>query len=510
MKKKRHSEVIFKSYNQDQLSFLPPSLDELIPVDHPVRTVNRIVDRIDLSPIIETYGTGGTSSYHPAMLLKVILYSYLRNIYSTRKMEEALTENIHFMWLAANNRPDHNTLARFRSQRLKKHVETIFSQTVHLLVDAGLVSLKEAFVDGTKIEANANKYTFVWGKSIEYNKKKISEQLNELTAYAESVAKGEESLGRVDFEEISAEKVDEAIDKINATLQGKEEVDRKVKSKLRYAKKNWPKNLEKYDQQEETLNGRRSYSKTDTDASFMRMKDDHMKNGQLKPGYNLQVSTENQFVTNVTVHQSSTDPNTLKDHLNAYSEKHDILPEKLTADAGYGSNENYTFLDEVGIEAFVKFPGFHHEKRSKKSFLKPELWDYDDENDCFSCPNGKKMRFLFKGKRLTSTGFEQQYSKYESESCIDCPFKDDCCPQYNQKIFEINHSLREQRQRAREKLNSEEGLEMRLRRCWEVETYFGDLKENRNFKRFNLRGMMNVLLESILMAMAYNIRKMPA
>jgi transposase len=246
MKNKIHDEVTFKAYNQHQLNFLPPSLEELIPEGHPVRTVNRIVDEIDLTPLIETYKSGGTSSYHPVMLLKVVLYAYLRNIYSTPKMEEALTENIHFMWLAGNNKPDHNTLARFRTTRLKGSIEYIFQQTVHLLVDTGLISLKEVFIDGTKIEANANKYSFVWGKAITYNKKRIVKQLDELVDYASSVAKSEESLGSVSFEEISSEKVRTTIDQINERLQGKE-IDPKVKQKLRYAKKQWPDSLERYE-----------------------------------------------------------------------------------------------------------------------------------------------------------------------------------------------------------------------------------------------------------------------
>jgi len=508
MKTKVHTETPFKAYQQHQLSFLPPSLDDLIPEKHPVRLVNKIVEDIDLTPILETYKSGGTSSYHPVMLLKVLLYAYLRNIYSTRRIEEALRENIHFMWLAGNSRPDHNTLARFRSKRLKEHVEFIFSQTVHLLAEAGLVSLKEAFVDGTKIEANANKYTFVWGKAITYNKKRIQKQLDELITYADSVSKSEESIQSVDFIDLDSIKVQQTIDLINEKLKG-HDIDPKVKQKLRYAAKNWPNSLIRYKKHEKILGKRNSFSKTDTDATFMRMKDDHMKNGQLKAGYNVQVSTENQFVTNVTVHDSPTDPNTLKEHLESFEQKHNTLPENLTADAGYGSNENYTLLENKGVTAFVKYAGIHQEEKGKKSPFHHDRWTYNPEDNCFNCPNNRKMIHLDTVKRKTSTGFEQMLDRYQCQNCEECPLRPECYKGNRNRIIEVNHELRRQKADVKERLYSEEGWARRKRRCWEVETFFGDIKHNRKFTRFSLRGMKKVLTESLLLAMVYNIRKMP-
>ena len=111
------------------------------------------------------------------MLLKVLIYAYLRNLYSSRKIEQALQENIHFMWLSGQSKPDHNTINDFRGKRLKYHLKTIFNQVVILLNEQGYLSLKEIYVDGTKIEANANKYTFVWAKSIKTHRGKITKQL---------------------------------------------------------------------------------------------------------------------------------------------------------------------------------------------------------------------------------------------------------------------------------------------------------------------------------------------
>jgi len=290
MKEKRKKPV-FKDYKPQQMMLLPPSLEEKIEENHPVRAVNTIIDTLDIHYLLEKYPGGGSSSYNPRMMLKVWIYGYLRNTFSSRKLEEAIKQNIHFMWLSAMQEPDHNTLNRFRSGNLKGVLKEVFSNVVEHLIEMGYISLKEVYVDGTKIEANANRYTFVWGKSIETNKSKIKKQLQELWEYAQSIAKEELQANQPeDFEEIDAEKLKQVVEKIESALEGKQ-VCKKKRQKLTYAKKNWPKNLEKYEKQQEILNGRNSYSKTDEDATFMRMKEDHMGNGQLKPAYNLQIST---------------------------------------------------------------------------------------------------------------------------------------------------------------------------------------------------------------------------
>ena len=218
-------------------------------------------------------------------------------------MEAALKENIQFMWLSGMNKPDHNTLNRFRSQRLKDVLKEIFAQVVMLLVESGHVSLQEIYTDGTKIEANANRYTFVWGKSIKTNKDKISAQLKELWNYAQEIASEElKDNSPVEFKEIDAEKVKRTIVQIDKALKDKE-VSPEIKKKLNYARKQWPERLEKYADQEEKLGKRNSYSKTDPDATFMRMKEDHLQNGQLKAGYNVQISTNNQFIVNYSHHR---------------------------------------------------------------------------------------------------------------------------------------------------------------------------------------------------------------
>ena len=213
---------LFKDYCQGQLMLIPPSLEELIAADHPVRIVNMIIDQLDLEMLMGQYKGGGTTSYHPRMLLKVLVYGYLSNVYSSRKLEAAVCENIHFMWLAGMQRPDHNTINRFRSERLKEVVREVFSQVVRLLHESGHLSLQSVFTDGTKIEANANRYTFVWGKRITRGKEKMEQKIKSLWEYAESVAAEELKDQRpTTFEPIDPEQVQQTLDKIHTAIGGK-------------------------------------------------------------------------------------------------------------------------------------------------------------------------------------------------------------------------------------------------------------------------------------------------
>ena len=510
---KRTNKVVFKTYTPNQMMLLPPSFDEKIPAEHPVRIVNRVIEQINIVPLEKKYEGGGTSSYHPKMLLKVMVYAYLTNIYSSRKIEEALQQNIHFMWLSGMNEPDHNTINRFRGDRLKDVLKPIFVQVVQLLAEAGLVSLKEIYVDGTKIEANANRYTFVWGNAIKTNKEKMKKQLDELWSYAQSIAVEEmKDTEPLVFEKIDAEKVEQAIAKIDEVLAGKE-VSKKVKQKLNYAKKNWPDNLKRYEEQEKILGSRNSYSKTDNDATFMRMKEDHMKNGQLKPGYNLQISTNNQIITDYTLYPNPTDTTTLINHLTDCRNYYKALPESVTTDAGYGSEENYAFLEENEIEPFVKFGSFDREQKknyaAKHPFHQSQL-HYNKERDRYTCPMGQPMDKVRTEQSKSENGFKKTLHLYQAKNCSNCPLNSLCHDSKCNRIIRVNHNLLAYQAKARELLKTEEGIYHRKRRCHDVEPVFAQIKHNKNFKRFNLRGKVKVEIETGLLALAHNLKKMAA
>ena len=502
---------VFKAYHQRQAMLLPPSLDELIKANHPVRVVDDVLSKIDIRPLISQYKTGGASNYHPGMLLKVLVYAYINNIYSSRKIEEALQQNIHFMWLSGMSTPDHNTINRFRGERLKEPLKKIFTQVVHLLAAEGLLSIKELYTDGTKIEANANRYTFVWGNAIKTNKEKMKLQLDELWKYAQSIAASElDDTDPSSFDKIDKEKVAETIAKIDAALQDKP-VSKQVKQKLNYAKKNWPAALDKYEQHEAIMGEqRKSFSKTDTDATFMRMKEDHMKNGQLKPAYNLQVSSNNQYITHYSIHQATTDTSTLKEHLTDFKNEHQIIPTDVTTDAGYGSEENYQFLEQNNITAYVKHNQFDREQneniQSKKPFTADKL-HYNTAQDYYVCPMGQHMENKYSYSKTTATGFIQRITKYEANNCHGCPLNGSCHKSKGNRVIEINHHLNELKQKANQRLLSEQGIKKRKQRCHDVEPVFANIKNNHGFKRFMLRGKQKVTIETGLLAMAHNLRK---
>ena len=514
MKKRQDLKVIFKAYNQQQAMLLPPSLDELISANHPVRVVNKVLDQIDIVPLIAKYKVGGTSSFHPRMLLKVLVFAYINNIYSSRKIEEALQQNIHFMWLSAMSTPDHNTINRFRSERLKDVLRQIFTQVVQLLAQEGLLSIKELYTDGTKIEANANRYTFVWGNAIKTNKEKIKKQLDELWQYAQKVAAGEmDDTDPSGFDKIDAEKVEQTIEKINEALKDKP-VSKEVKQKLSYAKKNWPANLRKYEEQEKIMGEERnSYSKTDTDATFMRMKEDHMKNGQLKAAYNVQISTNNQIIASYSIHQKTTDTNTLTAHLDQHEKEFGQKPQVVTADAGYGSEENYQYLEDNNITGYVKHNQFDRQQnetiRDKKPFATDKLY-YNKEKDCYYCPMGQPMSNIGTTTKKTSTGFKQHITIYQARNCEGCPLRGVCHKAKGNRTIEINHKLKRLKHQADELLLSEQGQRHRKQRPCDVEPVFGNIKNNHHFKRFMLRGIEKVSIETGLLALAHNLRKKAA
>ena len=506
----------FKHYNQRQTALFPYSFDDLISEKHPVRVVDQVVESINIQPLLKAYSKEGNPGYHPKMLLKVMIYAYMSNIYSSRKIELAIRENINFMWLTGMSTVDHNTINRFRSDKLKDSFKEIFKQVVMMLAEEGLISMKQIYTDGTKIEAQAGRYTFVWGKSIKTNKAKMLTQLEDLWNYAQSISNDDDpDTEPPQFKEISQEVIQKTVKQIDTKLSGNEKASKKSKAKLRYIKQNFEKNLRKYEEQEAILGERNSYSKTDPDATFMRMKEDHMQNGQLKPGYNAQISTENQIIINYTLHQNPTDTKTLKPHLEnlkeTYGEEIFKKIENITADAGYGSEENYDYLEKEELTAYVKYNTFEKEQdknyqKKHKTFRKENLY-YNQEEDYYVCPMGQKMHKTHESTKTTQAGYIQQLSHYQAQNCEGCPLRGVCFKAQGNRSIERNHNLERHKEKIRELLTSQTGIQKRKQRSADVEPVFAQMKHNNNFRRFSLKGIQKTELEFGLMALAHNLRK---
>ena len=345
-------------YTSNQLVLFPQRIDGDIAENDPVRIVSSIVDNLNLESFRKLYKERGRSTYHPRMMLKVILYAYMNNIYSCRRIEKLLLRDIHFIWLSGYQKPDFVTINRFRN-RVKEEINNIFTQVVLTLAAKGFITLDVEYIDGTKIESKANKYTFVWRKSVEKHREKLLKKISVLLEQVEDVIAQDNTAGRNEQVEFTPSMLTDIIDEVkeslaDAPVPSDKEGRKRLKEKERQVKQleEHRDKLQEYDNHLETMGERNSYSKTDPDATFMRMKEDAMNNGQTKPGYNLQIGTEEQFITDFALFPNPTDTLTFIPFEESFFHRYGKLPQKAVADAGYGSEENYRFMDGNGVEVY--------------------------------------------------------------------------------------------------------------------------------------------------------------
>lgn len=516
---------MYKYHNTNQL-ILPLNLAEEIPSNHIVWTINEVVEAIPKSVFID-FSKEGRPAYHPCMMAKVILYAYTKKVFSGRKIEEMLRENIPMRWLAGEETPSYRTINR---ARISKNFEAILKEafiqlSVHL-VNKDIISGKAIHIDGTKLEADANKYSFVWKKSTQRYQNnlraKIEKAYDEISEIVEAeIVKDEEStpleqlsfLGDVITSDLSnlEQEIDECTDK------EEEKVLKKKRSVLKKHRKTInndyiPREM-KYNEQLEILGERNSYSKTDTDATFMRMKDDHMMNGQLKAGYNIQIATENQFVLHAEVYSNPTDTRTLIPFIDSFEAAHESLPNYVVADAGYGSEENYKYLlEEKERTALIPYNMYLKEqtRKYKADVRQVSNWEYCELDDYYKCADGRRVVFTGYSKRTDKYGYTRDFKKYECEDCSGCQFLNVCCKSTtgkNRKIM-VNPTLDELKYKAKLSLESEVGRSIYAKRKIDVEPVFGNIKANLGFTRFHLRGKRKVAIETNLIFMAHNFRKL--
>ena len=499
------AKISFKEYSQGQGILFPMSIDSKIPENSPVRLVNRIVDELDLTNIDFGYKGGGNSSYHPRMMLKVLFYAYLNNVYSCRKIASQLEQNIYYMWLSGDQRPNFRTINNFRSLRLKDNIHGLFTQVVYMLVEMGYITLKEIYIDGTKIESRSNKYTFVWRKSVERYKERLESKIQGILSQIEEGIAQDNEPDDDPPTPINSKELKERIAAINKENRTKKEL-KQIKD---LQNKHLPK-LEEYEQKLSIMGDRNSYSKTDPDATFMRMKDDHMRNGQLKPAYNKQIGTENQFITHYDVYYNPGDTLTLIPFLEGFQKCYKKLPDEACADSGYGSEENYEYMESEEIDAYVKYNYFHKEQKlsfKNNPFIQQNFY-YNQKEDYFVCPMGQHMQRIKDITQENKTGFVSHLAVYKAKRCEGCPMRGPCHKSKESRIIEVNHKLREYRRKARERLTSEEGLRKRSKRPIEPEAVFGQMKFNKSYNRFRHVGKDKVKMDFAIFAIAFNILKL--
>ena len=508
----------FRSYDPDQTLLFPQRIDRDIPKDDPVRILKSVIESLDLSGFKKLYHERGRSPYHPKMMLMVILYSYMNNVYSCRKIEKLLYRDIYYIWLSGYQKPDFATINRFRN-RVKNEIGHIFTLLVLILVEKGFVTLEVEYLDGTKIESKANKYTFVWRKSVERNREKLLEKIRVLLQQInEQMA--QDKAADVDILELTPQTLCEISKEFKEALGSAPEAKTKEEKAAQRGKNKMFKELERhgeklaeYNSRLEQMEGRNSISKTDPSATFMRMKEDAMCNGQTKPGYNLQISSENQFITDFALFPNPTDTLTFIPFLGSFPGRYGRFPKRVVADSGYGSEENYRFMDEAGIEGSVKYNRFHleHRPRYKPDTFHPDSLYYNEEGDYYICPMGQRMSRTGTLQTRTEGGYISQSACYRAIRCKGCPLRCLCYKakaKANQRTIRVNHRLNAYKRKACELLTSEEGIKERGRRCIEPEAVFGQMKSTMAYRRFRHMGKDKVVMDFTFFAIAFNIKKL--
>lgn len=496
-------------YNTNQTT-LPLEIACFLPPDHIVFTIEKVVNDLEENCFTDFYSTFGRPSYHPKLLLSALLFAYTQGVFSGRKIEKLMLENIAMQYLTGQLVVSYRTINRFRvAKEMENLIRELFIELNLRLKMADLVTLDCLYIDGTKIEANANKYSFVWKKATDKFSAKLQDDLH--SYFQEEVSPLiNEAINLDEQEPVTAEQltafaqiIEEELAELNQVIE-EEPVKgqdtrkvkrRKLKKVLRKVKDDFSVRAEKYEFYHSTFDGRNSFSKTDTDATFMRMKDDHMRNGQLKASYNLQIATENQFVLHYDIFPNPTDTTTLIPLLDSYP--HDL--KMVVADAGYGSEENLTRLDQLGVEHLIKYGMFDKEQKRKKRQSTKNLdnWFYDEVSDTYTHPDGWDYHFDYIKQTRTSTGFHQEIRVYRAEY-------PDLAPQ---KGLYVNQRYQELKRKESQALLSEEGSHIFAKRKIDVEPVFGQIKACLGYKRCNLRGKGKVKIDMGLVLMANHLLK---
>ena len=503
---------------------LPLNLETIIPSDDKVRLLSQFVEELDLTDLYLTYGRVRKNTATPRQMVKIVLYAAMNRLYSSRDIETACRRDINFMFLLEGSpAPDHATIARFKYLHFPEVAEKYLAAMSQWLYLSGEISGKDIFIDGTKIESCANRYTFVWKKAVTKNQAKLMEKAVTLVEQCEEaygiriVHDGTVSLHRLKKlrKKLYKLKEEEGIAFVHGIGKRKSRLQKDTEELESYIGK-----LKEYTSHIHICGDRSSYSKTDPDATFMRMKEDHMLNGQLKPAYNLQHGVDSEFIVWLTISQKTTDTNTLIPFIKSMEERLGFRYTNIVADAGYESEENYVYLEANGQVAFIKPNNYEisRTRKYKKDIGRPENMTYEPEKDAYTCINGRELTATGTRNYKTASGYVRKATIYECEDCSGCSYKSSCIKGNNchtpmeqrNKHLEVARTMMEHRERCMERITSEEGCMLRMNRSIQAEGSFSETKEGMGFRRYLSRGKKNVLAESIIVAMARNINKLHA
>ena len=502
-------------------------LDFTVSSTHIVRLIDAFVDSIPSEILLEdNVSTTGRPLSHPAIMLKILLFAYSRQTFSGRKIELMLEENIPMRWLAHENHYSYHTINNFRSS---SHASELIKQSfVYFslaLKDHDLIKDDAVFIDGTKIEADANRYSFTWKKSVQKYHNSLKEKANAL--YEELVEK--QVIESMDLEtvqsssgmELISENITEEIAKLNEEIEQEPKVikggspkkrRRRFLSKTkRQLDQDFIPRAKKYEEAKRIFQGRNSFSKTDHDATFMCMKEDPMRNRELKPGYNLQIATHNQFVLDYGLFANPTDTRTLVPFLNQFHST-DFF-NYIVADAGYGSEYNYTsIIDQFEKEPLIPYNTFLKEQKRKfkNDLSKPQNWPYNEEDDYYIDHLGVRFSFYRYSTRKDKYGFKRDLKIYQADKIQLSSELDELAKTSSgrQRQIQVNQTWNYYREKIKENLSSDEGQAVYRRRKYDVEPVFGRMKRDFGVRRTHLRGQKPVENDIGLVLMSMNLVKL--
>ena len=505
--------------------WIPLDCSIKIPKDDPVRLLSAVTERMNYRKIMAAYSRYGRIEYSPKILTKVLVYGYMRKIISSRKIEQACKENICFMYLLEGQKaPDHNTISRFRSKILVGEAgQELLRQLTEMLAEAGLIDLKAVFIDGTKIEANANKYSFVWRKGQVKKLAKLNEriraELPELLKKSGIRFHIGETVQLRELKKLRKRLKAKCRERDVSFVYGKGN-HKDILQKLTEKTEDWIAKYKQYIADIHICGDRNSYSRTDHDATFMHMKEDHMRNGQLKPGYNVNVATSNEFIIGTYISPDRSDVQTLIPFMEQLTTTYDShVIGKTVVDSGYESEENYCWFEQhPEMELYVK-PSNHEIMKTKKyrtDISRRENMKYDPEADAYTCACGKQIKASYEKHSRSASGLELTTTVYECADCDGCPMKEKCIRscgskkplEERHKVLYVSKRFARQREEMEKKITTDEGILLRVNRSIQAEGTFAFAKEDMEFRRFLTRGRKKVAAEWLLLSLAINILKL--
>lgn len=501
---------MYQNFNTSQ-ELLELQYQLTVPDDHPVQLIHAFVESIPAEIIDQSanhLSSRGRPAVPPRLLIKAILFAYSRGIFTGRKIALMMEENVPMMWLMQGHTFSYHTINSFvTGPTTGKLLKQVFLYFASQLQSLRLISEDALFIDGTKIRADAYQYSFVWRKSTEKYYDRNQEHLNYL--YDQLVEEGlvpnvsREAAKTIDGASQLQDQLEGEVEHLASELENetdpqakktKRQHHRTIKKYLRKLKKDYLPKLKKYSEQLETFGPRNSYSKTDKDATFMPMKEDKGTNVKSKPGYNLQIATNNQYVLAYQLFWNPTDIRTLAPFLKEMPWRSRF--KYIVADAGYGCEYNYTMVkDQLKQLPLMPYATMRREMKPSyvKDLKKNDNWDYYPEDDYFIDPEG--VRFNFKGysRTLDDYGFYRDLKIYRADS-FQLTEKATKAARKDGKLREtqVNPTWNYFRHYIQELLQSPEGQVVYARRSTDVEPVFARLKNLLKFRRTTMRGKQSV------------------